>query len=242
MVTNLAYGQIGGLSASTNKGLYEPGDIITITGKILQLTDENPVTMIVRNPIGNVYEVGQVKLAGNAFAHSFVLGDDAQGGTYTVNVRQDDKTAQVQFRVVAGQVQTISVFDNEIRVSGKNTNMIKYGNVEISPADSSLTIQVNASKIATGSVIEQYHIPKRVIDTSGVQLIVKENGIPAECAQTDADVEWILDCPINADVHDITLIGTFVIPEFGPTSSTILAMGIMMLLLFFTRNRFSSKY
>ena len=238
----LVYAQSSGLSASTNKQSYEPGDRVAITGIVQHVTDDNPVTVIVRNPIGNVYEVGQVPLSNNGFSQVFVLGDGARGGIYTVNIRQDDKTTQIQFQVTAGQIQIIPIFDNEIRVSGKNTNLVKYGNVEISKADNSIAIGVNASKIQNGTIIEEYHVPKRVIDTSNGHLAVKENGISIDCKQTNADVEWVVDCPVDAGVHEITIIGTYVIPEFGTTTMGILALGIVMILAFLSQNRLFVKH
>jgi len=218
------------LSASTNKQSYEPGDKVIITGNVQQPTDKNPVTIIVRNPIGNVYEVGQVTLMNSIFVHDFVLSNDAQGGIYTVNMRQGNETAQIQFQVITGQTQVIPVFDSEIRVSGKYTSLIKYGNVQISTSDNSITISIDASKIQNDSVTEQYHLPKHVIDTTSEQLIVQENGHDVSCTQTNSDVERVLDCPVSQGTKEITVVGTSVIPEFGTITTSILAMGVVVII------------
>ena len=230
-----------GLSASTNKQSYVPGDKVIITGTVQQPTDENPVTIIVRNPIGNVYEVGQVTLLNNIFVHDFILSDDAQGGVYIVDMRQGDKTAQIQFQVIIGQTQTIQVFDSEIRISGKDVNLIKYGDVEVSSSDNSITIQVDTSKMQNDSVIEQYRIPKHVIDTTNEQLVVKENGNNVDCTQTNSDVEWILDCPILYGTKEITMMGTTVIPEFGTTATYILALSVIVIVTL-SKNRLLVKF
>ena len=114
-----------GITASTNNHSYEPGDQVIITGTVQPVTDQNPVTIIVRNPIGNVYAVGQVILTNNMFIDEFTLNDNSQGGLYTVNIRQDTKTTQIQFQVIAGKMQIIPVFDSEIRVTGPDTNLVK---------------------------------------------------------------------------------------------------------------------
>lgn len=238
---NMAHAQTVGMSASTDRQSYEPGDKVTIHGSVSQLNDENPVTIIVRNPIGNVYEVGQVPLTSTSFSHSFSLGDDAQGGLYTVNIRQDDKISQIQFQVIAVQIQIIPVSNSEIRVSGKDTGLVKYGNVEISPADTSLTIPVDASKVQNGSITEQYRMSKQVIDTTNDQLAIKENGISTNCNQTRIGAEWIVECPISRDVHDLTMIGTSVIPEFGTMSTIILTLGIVITLAVFAQNKLFAK-
>ena len=238
---NLAYAQSSGLYASTDKQSYEPGEQVTLTGSISQIANRNPVTIIVRNPIGNVYEVGQVELANDRFEHDFVLNDNAQGGIYTVNVRQDDKTTQIQFQVVAGQTQIIPVFDSENRVSGNNTGFIKYGNVEISTKERSVTISLNASGIQNGSVVEEYHVPKRVIDSIGGPLVVKENSGYVDCKQSDVGAERVLDCPVKSSTNEISFIGTSVIPEFGPGTASVLALGVMVALVVVSRNLFSCR-
>ena len=239
MSMNLVYAQSSqGITASTNKQSYEPGDKVLITGTVQQPTNENPVTLIVRNPIGNVYEVGQTTLHNNIFSHDFVLSNNAQGGIYTVNMRQSDKTGQIQFQVILGQMQVIPVFDNNIIVRGENTSLVEYGNVEVSTVDNSITIQVNTTKIQNGFILEEYQIPKHVIDTSGGQIGVTENGVGMDCSQTESDVEWILDCPVKSGTKELTLTGTVVIPEFGITVEFILALSMIAVMVIFSSRFF----
>ena len=241
MSANTAHAQnLAGISVSMNKSTYEAGDKVIITGSIQQATNENPVTIIVRNPIGNVYEVGQVLLLNNLFVHDFVLSDDAQGGTYTVNIRQDNQISKIQFQVVAGQTQIIPVFDSEIRVSGENTSLIKYGNVEVSTADNSIIIQMDTTKIQNGSISEEYHVPKRVVDAVGGQLVVKENANDVDCTQTETDTERTLECPIQAGTKELTIIGTTVIPEFV-AAPYVLVFSIIAVMIFTRTSHFGFR-
>jgi len=48
-----AYAQSSEISATTNKQFYELGDKVVISGSV-QLVSGTPVTIIVRNPMGNV--------------------------------------------------------------------------------------------------------------------------------------------------------------------------------------------
>ena len=54
-----------GITASVNKISYQPGDKVIISGSVEQIVNSNPVTIIVRNPMGNVYDVGQAGLHSN---------------------------------------------------------------------------------------------------------------------------------------------------------------------------------
>jgi predicted secreted protein with PEFG-CTERM motif len=134
-------------------------------------------------------------------------------------------------------MQIIPIFDSEIRVRGENTSLVEYGNVEVSTVDNSITIQVNTTKIQNGSILEEYQIPKHVIDAPGGQIDVKENGNDIDCTQTESDVERILDCPMQYGTKELTLTGTVVIPEFGTTAALILTLSIVTVITVFSRNR-----
>jgi hypothetical protein len=223
------------IMASTNKASYQPGGKVIITGSIPQVLNGNPVTLIVRNPIGNVYDVGQETLVNNMFVHDFVISEDSQSGVYTVNIKFEGQTTEIQFVVNAGQLQFIPVLNSVINVRGNNTNLIKYGSAEISAVDYSITIPIDTSRMSGVYVIEEYQIPKQVIDAPGYQLIIKEDGKVAECAQTETDVQRIVDCPIQVGTKQLMFIGTVVIPEFGPASGTILTISTMTALILFSR-------
>lgn len=226
-----------GLTTSTSNPTYEPGDQVIITGTVQPVTDNNPVTIIVRNPIGNVYAVGQIPLNNNMFVDEFVLGDNAQGGLYTVNIRQDNKTTQIQFQVITGLSQIIPVYESKIRVSGQNDDLIKYGNVQVSTALNSITISVDTSKMRNGPVMETFHIPKRVVDTNAGGLVVQEGGNIVSCTQRSSDVERVLDCPITKGITQITITGTSVIPEFGLSASLVFASSIAVAVIIFSKIR-----
>ena len=234
----VANAQSAGLLASTSQSSYGPGDRVVISGSLQQVTDNNPVTLIVRNPIGNVYEVGQIPLVNDAFTHAFVLSNDAQSGTYTVNLRQDGKTAQIQFQVVSGKVQVIPVFDSEIRASSKDSTMT-YGTAKVSTADNSISIPVDTSRMQNATAPVEYHVPKRVIDSTYGDLVVKENGVVVACTQTDAGDERVIDCPVTKGTYAITMVGTSVIPEYGPVAAAVLASGIVGAVLLSRKMRLS---
>src|SRR5690348_1617504 len=88
-VANNANAQVGstGIIATTNKPAYQLGDKVIISGSVAKIVDNNPATVLVINPIGNVYEVGQMSLSGNLFTHDFVLGEGATSGTYDVKIK-----------------------------------------------------------------------------------------------------------------------------------------------------------
>ncbi len=228
LVVNNANAQLGttGIIASTNKNNYQPGDKVIITGSVAKIIAGDPVTIIVRNPIGNVYEVGQVTLSNNLFVHDFVLSDDATAGTYDVQIKHGTQTGQLTFVVYGNQIKSIQVGDYFIKVRGNNTNLINYTDVSVSTIDNSVTIFTKASAIS-GSVMQEFQIPKAIIDAPGTSLIVKIDGVVLQCGQSETTSYRILDCAIPSSAKELKIIGTAVIPEFGPITVMILTAGIL---------------
>jgi hypothetical protein len=228
LAVNNVNAQLGtnGIIATTNKSTYQPDDKVIITGSVAKVVDGNPITIIVRNPIGNVYEVGQVALSNNLFVHDFVLRDDVISGTYNVQIKHGTQTGQLTFVVYGSQMQLINVENYAIKVRGNNTNLIKYSDVSVSTIDDSLSIFINASAISS-SLMQEFQIPKLIIDAPGGSLIVKIDGAILQCGQTETTSDRILECMISPRAKELTIIGTTVIPEFGPMAALILTVGIV---------------
>ena len=216
-----------GIIATTNKPVYQLGDKVIISGSVAKVVNNNPVTIMVINPIGNVYEVGQVSLSNNLFTHDFVLGEDATSGTYDVKIKYADQSGKTSYVVQSSQTQLIPVGDYTIKVRGNNTNLIKYRDVSISTIDDSLTIAVNASAISSGSMMQEFQIPKKIIDAPGSLLAVKIDGFISQCVQIETPSDRILDCMIPVDATQLQIFGTTVIPEFGPIAILILTISIL---------------
>lgn len=228
-VVNNANAQVGstGIITTTNKPVYQLGDKVIISGSVAKVVNNNPVTIMVINPIGNVYEVGQISLSNNLFTHDFVLGEDATSGTYDVKIKYGDQSGNTSFVVQAGQMQLIPIGDYTIKVRGNNTSLIKYSDVSVSTIDNSLTVTVNASAISSGSVMQEFQIPKKVIDAPGSLLVVKIDGLISQCVQIETPSDRILDCMVPVDATQLQIFGTIVIPEFGPIAMLILTIGIL---------------
>jgi hypothetical protein len=211
-----AYADSSIITAISNKNVYEQGDKVIISGSIPQMVDGNPVTIIIRNPIGNVYDVGQVNLLDNLFVHDFVINDNSLGGQYTVNIKYSTQTMQFYFTVNSSTLTVIPVIDSEIKIRTNGTNLVKYGDVSVLPEDKKITVVMDTSSVLTSTIDQQYQIPKKIVDTQGGEIILMTDGNQILCAQSETDKMRILDCPILASSKELELSGTFVIPEFGP--------------------------
>ncbi|MDE1770309.1 MAG: hypothetical protein KGI28_07150 [Thaumarchaeota archaeon] len=222
-----AYADSSGITAIANKDYYQQGDKVIISGSVTHVVDGNPVTIIIRNPMGNVYDVGQPDLLNNLFVHDFVINDNSIGGVYTATIRYDTQTTQVQFTINASVLTTIQVIDSQIKVRTNGTNLVKYGDVSVSPSNNEITIALDTSQVTTNIVDQQYQIPKRIVDTPGGEIVLKVDGNQIRCDQSETNIIRILDCPIPAGSKEIELFGTTVIPEFGPLAGLAISLSII---------------
>ncbi len=226
------YANSDSLDATLNSENFQIGDKVIINGSVSNIVNHNPVTIIVRDPIGNVYEIGQVDLSNNLFTHDFLINDNSLGGIYTINIKYATESLQLHFAVNASVLTTIQVMDSEIKVRTNGTNLIKYGNVVISPSTKTISISMDTSKLTTNSVDQQYQIPKKIIDTPNGKINFKVDGNRITCAQSETDTMRILDCTIPFGSKEIELSGDMVIPEFGSLAGFTILASLIMIIFF----------
>ena len=233
----IAQSSSDGISASTNSLSYRPGETVTITGTVKNVIDGNPVTILVRSPVQNVYAVGQVEINNNIFVHDFVISDNSKPGTYTIDIKHGDQYAKLQFTLTSGVTQNIPVETSSIKVRGDVLGLIKYKDVFVSLEEKSITIQLDIESLID-PIPQEFEIPKEVID-SNQSLIVEADGKPLDCSETKTSKNRILDCFIPNSASELKIIGTSVIPEFGHVALFVLLLSVASLITYTrTRQRF----
>jgi hypothetical protein len=229
-----AIAQSGGITASINSLTYKPGEKVTITGTVNNVVSGNPVTILIRSPIQNVYAVGQVEVNNNVFVYDFVIGASSKPGTYTIDIKHGDQSARLQFTLISGLVQNIPVETSSIRVLGDVIGLIKYTNAQVSLEESSITIQLDIES-SIDPIPQEFDIPKDVID-SNQSLVLEVDGKTLNCSETETSNSRILDCFIPANAEELKIIGTSVIPEFGAVVFSVLVLS-MVSLITYTKTR-----
>ena len=219
-----------GITASTDSLSYKPGEKVTITGTVKNVVSGNPVTILVRSPIQNVYAVGQVEIYNNVFVHDFVINESSKPGIYTIDIRHGDQSARLQFTLTSGLVQNIPVETSFIKVRGDVVGLIKYKNAQVSLEENSITIQLDIES-SIDPIPQEFEIPKEVIDAQQ-SLVVEVDGKTLNCSETETSRDRILDCFIPSSAEELKIIGTSVIPEFGPVVLFILILSIASLIAY----------
>ena len=172
-----------GINASTNSLTYKPGDMVTITGTVKNVISGNPVTILIRNPIQNVYAVGQVEIHNNVFVHDFVISDNSKPGIYTIEIKHGEQSTRLQFTLTSGLIQNIPVETSFIRVRGDVLDLIKYKNASVSLQENSITIQLDTQS-TIDPIPQEFDIPKEVIDAKQ-SLIIETDGKTLTCSETE---------------------------------------------------------
>lgn len=226
----IAQSSSDGITASTDSLSYKPGDKVTITGTVKNVINENPVTILIRSPIQNVYAVGQVEIHSNVFVHDFVIGDNSKPGVYTIEIRYGEQSSKLQFTLTSGLIQNIPVESSFIRVRGDVLDLIKYKNARVSLQENSITIQLDTQS-TMDPIPQEFDIPKEVIDAKQ-SLIIEADGKTLNCSETETSNSRILDCFIPNNASELKIIGTSVIPEFGAMALFVLILSIASLITY----------
>jgi len=220
-----------GIAATTNKLTYKTGEKVIISGTVENIVEGVPVTILIRNPIQNVYNVGQIDLLNNVFIHDLVINDASKPGIYTVEIKHGSQYAKLQFIVNVGLIQTISIGTTQIKVKGEEIGLIKYKDAQISTQEKSITIPLNIVSVSDSSIMQEFEIPKEAIDAPGQSLIVEIDDVVLNCSETETNSARILNCLIPPYARAMKITGTSVIPEFGAIAAMILIISMAVVAL-----------
>ena len=110
--------------------------------------------------------------------------------------------------------------------------LIKYKNVRVSTQENSITIELDTTTVSDTLIMQEFEIPKEVIDSPGQSLIVEVNNAVLNCSETETNTARILNCLIPPFATVMKITGTSVIPEFGPMVITILMISMIVSILY----------
>ncbi|MDE1763539.1 MAG: PEFG-CTERM sorting domain-containing protein [Thaumarchaeota archaeon] len=234
------------ISVATDKSSYNDGDKIMISGTTQDYMGDTPLTLILRNPIGNVVTIDQVPVgADKTFSTSLTAGGALwqAAGTYSIYVQfgGPDRSATTTFQFSGSHVG-----GNTFPVDGTNSSVtysITNGKVlDIKADQNSKSLIVSIQSSGDGSLT--ITMPRSLIDakkidgTTDDQYFVlnddQENDQFQETHTTASD--RTLQIPFSDGTSQIEIIGTVVhIPEFGAIAAMVLAISIVSIIVISTK-------
>ncbi len=247
------------LSVTTDKTTYDRQSIILVTGHVANQIPGQPVTMRVSDPLGNFVEVDQLTVDSSGNYQTKINTSSplwTTSGTYTIYVQygsqQGMRTDQTQFSIGAVSGQT-SCQPEQLSVTlGSNLYCIDYsitgGTATGATLDtSSKTLAVNIQSTTDGQVILK--IPRSVLDAkAGVNddsfFVLVDGEQKDSFTDTPSADTRTLTIPFAAGAEKIEIIGTQIVPEFGPIAALVLAIAIISIIAVSakTGQRFMPKY
>ena len=228
------------ITVSTDKSVYSDGDQMTISGTVSTQLNV-PISIVVRDPSSNIVLIGQVSPNQGTYSTLVTAGGSlwTATGTYEIDVTygSKDNTARTTFQFTGSISSTPIVIEGQ---SYNATYKITNGKVlGIIPDTSSKSITIRVEPTGNGTIL--ITLPRSLMDAKNnaqdSQFIVQNNGVPTSFNETRADTtSRTLAIPFGLDVKQITIIGTQIVPEFGPVALLILTIAMLSIIFYFRTN------
>jgi predicted secreted protein with PEFG-CTERM motif len=243
----------GAITVTTDKTSYADGDTITISGSTQDYITDTPITVIVKSPIGNIVKFDQIPL-GSDRTYSTTLKATGPlwqaAGAYSVMVQfgSQDRTAQTTFQFAGstgGQAgNTMKVDGTDLSVQYSITNGKVLG-IKADVQSKSLIVSIQT----TGDGVLTVTLPRGLIDAQvngqDDHFYVLNDGQEADFQETSkTTTDRTLSIPFTDGTQEIEIIGTQIIPEFGPIAALVLAIAIVSIIAVSAKTglRFMPKY
>ncbi|MDE1770829.1 MAG: PEFG-CTERM sorting domain-containing protein [Thaumarchaeota archaeon] len=251
--------QILPIAVSTDKNVYDRQSIVIVTGHVQNSIAGQAVTMKVSDPTGKIVQVNQLTLDNNGDFQDKINTSSplwSSGGTYTISVQagaqQGLLSTTTQFTLPGGSSETSCTPQQIPATIGSELYCIDYsidgGTVSgamISQASKTLVVNIQAD--SDGQIT--LNIPRSVLDaksgTNDAPLAVLIDGeqIQQFTDTPTADTRDVI-VPFQAGSEKIEIIGTQIVPEFGPIAALVLAIAIISIIAVSAKTglRFMPKY
>src|SRR5690349_4815562 len=243
------------ITVTTDKTSYNDGDKLTISGTTQDYISGTPVSVIVRNPIGNVVQIAQVDLGSDrTYSTTITVGGSTlwqAAGTYEVDVQfgSKDRSAKTTFEFTGSKVgtqgNTIKVDGTDLSVTYSITNGKVLG-IKADVPSKSLIVSIQT----TGDGQLTIDLPRALIDAkksdnqTDDQFFVLNDGAEAQFTETTTTTDRTLTIPFTDGTEQIEIIGTWIVPEFGTIAALVLAIAIISIIAVSAKTglRFMPKY
>jgi predicted secreted protein with PEFG-CTERM motif len=245
------------ITMSIDKPAYTLGDTIVISGQVQAVVPGTPLTIQILDPTNNLVQVAQIDVSQDGKYTDTIKAVGAlwkANGNYIVKVQYGppNVTAQTTFTFQSSVIPTSNVFQLKDPNSQQTFNVnytISGGTVKTMTIDAqSLSVIVSIDSTSDGAITLQ--LPRALIDakTSSGQddtfiILIDGAEVKPQSESADNNFRNITIQFLQGD-QDIEIIGTQIIPEFGPIAALVLAIAIISIIAVSAKTglRFMPKY
>jgi predicted secreted protein with PEFG-CTERM motif len=245
------------ITVSIDKTSYTLGDTIVISGQVQSIVVGTPLTIQILDSNNNLVQVAQIDVSQDGKYTDTIKAVGTlwkSNGIYTVKVQYGppNVTAQATFTFQSSLVPTSSVFQLKDPTSQQTFNVnytISGGNVKTMTIDTqSLSVIASINSTSDGTITLQ--LPRALIDAktnSGQDdafiILIDGAEVKPQSESSDNNFRNLTIQFLKGD-QDIEIIGTQIVPEFGPIAALVLAIAIVSIIAVSAKTglRFMPKY
>lgn len=243
-------------TVQSQKHLYKPGDNVTIQGSLwsdlmTSLGNVNTISIHVKDNDGNVVYDGKEQMdASGDYAIQFQLPSDAKKGAYTVDVNADVSAdvlgslalktkaaldSSTKFVVVAPNSMSVKAegHDFDVQVASNSTSV---SNLNFDEQNKKLSFTVQGDTGTKG--VTEITIPKSLLSGDLTVMIDGQAMAQSDVVETaSTDTETTLELNYHHSTHQIDIVGTNAVPEFGTVASLVLVASVLPVVVLSSRVR-----
>ncbi len=247
------------ITTITDRPSYTIGDTIVISGAVKAVVPNAQLTIEIFDSNNAVVKIAQIDVSQDGKYAENILAEGPlwkASGTYTVKVQYGTTvTTQTTFTFTSTSTPTSNYFIVKDPSSQQtfsvnytiNGGMIK--DMTIDPQSISLIVSLNSTSCATNCDITLL-IPRSLIDakTSNGQddafiILIDGAEVKPQGEETNNNFRTLTIQFLQGD-QDVEIIGTQIVPEFGPIAALVLAIAIISIIAVSAKTglRFMPKY
>jgi len=245
------------LTVSTDKATYDHNSIIMVSGHVRNPYPGQQITLRVSDPSGSIVQVSQLTLDNNGdFGTKLTTASPlwTKSGVYTIFAQygnQQGTSAQVQFTIPGGGAtscdsnQLAATLNDEVYCIPYSINGGTVLSGTLSVASKTLTVNIQATD--DGQIT--LNIPRSVLDSKNgnndQSFVVLVDGEEKDTAtETSTSDTRTVTVPFTVGAGQIEIVGTQIVPEFGPIAALVLAIAIISIIAVSAKTglRFMPKY
>ena len=249
--TPMAFGQIinNPITVNTDRDTYTTGDTVMVNGNI-QYNHATDISITVRAPNGNIVLLKQLTPNNDkSFEESFIIGGLFKfDGVYTIDVNygSPERVDNTKFNVNVDKEKLAEILPE---TEPEPPLDIGTSNWYISAADQNLeytisgaditNMTVNTNNTSIDIVLDNVQdgvitliIPDTIMTADESTLFVNINDEPTQNIEFEQRGDTIIvTVYFNENTETISIMGSWVIPEFGAITGIILTMAIIPVIL-----------
>jgi len=244
------------ITTTTDRPSYIIGDTIVISGAVKAVVKGTPLTIQILDSNKNLVQIAQIDVSQDGkYADTLqAIGPLWKAsGTYTVKVQYGPTvTAQTTFTFTSASTPTSNYFIVK-DPSSQQTFSVNYTinggivkDMTIDPQSISLIVSLNSTSDGSIALL----IPRSLIDskTSNGQddafiILIDGAEVKPQGEETSNNFRTLTIQFLQGD-QDVEIIGTQIVPEFGPIAALVLAIAIISIIAVSAKTglRFMPKY